>query len=238
MNGPDSLFAYRKVFFEGQWHLRCIDCSDTPATNWDRSESWKLFLKAGQPVVVSLTVGSCETSGSLEGPSLVYGRDAAIKGLSAEERCTAILAQQYVIVVTNSDLRELTMPVFINEKPSATIRSEITIRFTSPFLENLPDVLAYYKGISAALAAAPDLALFESIKPLETRIPVGLYLPASIQANRCTQPVVYSIKEWQSDDTAKVELFTPGEFVLNQTKYLTREVPGESLAVIGICTPA
>lgn len=236
MNSPSNLFAFRKVFFEGRWHIRCINCSNTAAMHWDWRESWNLFNTTSQPIAVSLPVEECETSGIPLGPAVVYGRDAAIESLPSPERTRAIVAQNHVVVVTDCDLSEVKMPAFLTERPSKTIQSEITVKFTSPFLDELPDVHAYERRTSSSTAGARDLDLFSSTISTQTRIPVGFYLPATIQANGCAQTAVYAIKEWRSDNTAKVDLFTSTEVLLDQTSCLIRELSGVPVVILGSCT--
>jgi hypothetical protein len=235
MNRPYSLFAFRKAFFEGHWHIRCINCSDTAASQWDGSESWNLFSTTDQPITVSLPAEECETSGIPLGPAVVYGRDAAIESLSSPERTRAIVAQNHVVVVTDCDLSEMKMPTFLMDRPSQTIQSEITIRFTSPFLDELPDVQVYEIKNSSITTGAWGLDLFSSVTSTPTRLPTGFHLPATIQTNLRTQSVVYAIKEWRSDYTATVYLFTSKEMVLDKTSCLIRELQGAPVVLLGTC---
>lgn len=238
MNRPSTLFAYRKVFYEDRWHVRCINCSETAETYWNHEESWRLILNSGESIVVSLPDWGYVVSRLPMGPAIVYGMGMEMESLPVPDRPNAIMAQNYTIVVTGNDLSQLKMPQFLTEKPSATNRTEFIIRFNSPYMESLPDVRAYQKKVlSGSTDMIDDLVLCDLMSSTYTRIPAGLYFPASVEADGRTQPAVYLIKEWQFGDTAQVDIFSPNGLEQNQSICLMRKVPREPVAILGSGTP-
>lgn len=238
MNRPTTLFAYRKVFYEDRWHVRCINCSESAETYWNQEESWRLTLNTGESIVVSLPDWGYVVSSLPMGPEIVYGMNMGMESLPVSERSNVPLAQNYTIVVTDDDLSQLSLPEFMTEWPSTTNRAELIVQFESPYMESLPDVRAYQRNVlSGRTDILDDLDLCDLMQSTYTRIPVGLYLPASVEADGRTQPAVYLIKEWLYGDTAKVDVFTPNELKSDQSICLMREVPREPVVVLGYGTP-
>ena len=233
MQKPTSLFAIRKVFFEERWHIRCVNCSDSPANSWNWRETWEVFSDSKQSVLVALPDEECETSGIPLGPSIVYGMDDAIGLLPTAERTRAIVAQNHVIVVTSDDLSGMELPRFLSDKPFTTKRTEFSIKFNSPFLEELPDVREFEKKTLSGSTGKGDLGLLGSTTTRTTRIPAGLHLPATVELAGIVQPVVYSIKEWRSDNEAMVECYASDQLLLDENTLLKRSVAGSSTEVLG-----
>jgi hypothetical protein len=166
-------------------------------------------------------------------PSEIYEVHPIIRALQSSASIYALLAHQGVVVITDEDLSQINLPQFLSIERSSCHRVELVIRFESPFLENLPEIQAYEEELRENSATDPYLNMFAQQKPTNTRIPLGLYFPATFVASGTEYPVVYLIKKWCGDEEAVVECFTSPFAEVGAGTMLTSHAVDSRLVSIG-----
>lgn len=228
MNVPEMFFAFRKVYFESRWHLRCIDCSSNSEKTRSRKESWSRRLSgAEEDIVFSLPPGRCETTHELAGPAVVYGDEPTVHLFDTPDQIHANVAQNWEVVVTDHDLTNVKLPSFLADQPTIAKPIDATICFASPFLKDLPDVRAFDKRMLENSADSDDLLLLghkEDPLKMPTRIPLGLLLPATLETGGMTIPVIYQVREWLSEHQAAVRCFVSHDADITKNSKLIRTI--------------
>jgi hypothetical protein len=205
MYSSTALFVVRKVFFEGQWHLRCIDCGIGTRLEDTRPESLLLRMN-GRGYLVSLPEEECETSGIPLGPLSVYGTDELVKAAAIEDRPALIAAQNTVVVVTEDDCQDLELNAFLVMDDCFSIRTNRRMRLEVSTVNELPDCIR-------ELSVDADDELFGNANRTAIRsLPAMLPLPGSINQNGLDVPVVYRIREWIDNALASIDLFICGDY--------------------------
>ncbi len=221
MNQPELLFAYKKVSFKGQWHLKCINCSSSSEGDWDWPENWLLSFSNGNSTTVTLPPQSCETTGIPLGPAIVYGDDPAYESLDTFARIHAGLAQNKAFVVTDDDLSGIVLPQFLSVHPTKCERMELFTKLKSGRMDLLPEVQEYERRMKLVSSSDDDLAMLVS-PSLPARIPAGLLMPGLIESGSTQTAVVYAILDWQSETEAIIECYASGDIDLGADAFLKR----------------
>ena len=223
MSKPNTLFVTAKVFYEEAWHLRCISCDEIPVSHWKADELWSFYKNSSEKIITFVRPGNCDTSHIPLGPLNVYGDDPVIKSLPPAASIGALIAQNREAILSNDDLSGLTLPRFLTTCPSTTMRLTIVVKFVSPWIEDLPDAVAFARRMETD---DPFLKMLLPPKSIhKTRIPPGLKLPATLQHQGNELPIIYSVLEWQSNLEALVECFVFEPVVVNETTKLVRRLP-------------
>jgi hypothetical protein len=233
MNQPELLFAYRKVFFEDQWHLKCINCGPSPEGDWDWPMTWQLFTSTGTSISISLPPQSCETTGIPLGPDEVYGVDQAIMNLNTTSGIHAMLAQNIAAVVTDDDLSRTELPLFLSASPPKCYCASLIVRFESKFMTLLPEVRAYENRLKIH-SEDSDLVMFRPPTSPQASIPTGLFLPGMIESEATQTPIVYSIVNWQSGTMAIVECFAFDDVEFKRQSVIKRDADNFLGSVVGL----
>ena len=221
MNQPEILFVYRKVFFEDQWHLKCINCSPTSEGDWNWPENWRLLFSDGNSTTITLPPQSCETTGIPLGPDVVYGHDQVVKDLDSSTRIHAVVAQNNVVVVTYDDLSEIVLPQFLSVHPTKCQRMELFVKFKSGCMDLLPEVREYEHRMRSESFSDNDLAMLAG--PIaRAEIPKGLLMPGFLESGSAQTVVVYAIVDWRSETEAIVECYVSGDIDLSAGACLKR----------------
>lgn len=221
MNQPELLFAYRKVFFENQWHLKCINCGSSPERTWNWPETWQRSFSNGNSISVTLPPRSCETTGIPLGPGIVYGDDQVFESLESSARIHAVVAQNKVVVVTDEDLNEIVLPQFLSVHPTKCQRMELFVKFKSGCMDLLPEVREYEHRMKSESFSDNDLAMLAG--PIaRAEIPKGLLMPGFLESGSVQTAVVYAIVDWRSEAEAIVECYVSGDIDLSAGACLKR----------------
>ncbi len=188
--GP--FFALTKVWHEGKWHVRCIECG-LEANDVLATESvWDLWV-GSRSVPVYMEQRTSGLTNLPRGPESVYGSGSALAGLEPHARCQGIVAQKYFVVVSDQDLNELQLPTFLTSTPEATNVARLEPESELPCLSELPDVAEYDQKMAKKEG---DLALLRPPNPVRVQIPKGLYLPGVIEFQGNRAAAAYVVREW------------------------------------------
>lgn len=228
MSQPEILFVFRKMVLNGQWHLRCLNCGSTRPEIWQPRESWKMYFDSSESIETRLNDEGWNTSMIPSGPCRVYGGDPAIESLQDGPKSYAIETQHPVVLVTDDDLTNVTLPRYLSIEPHSMVRFEAVVIFASSLLEDFPYVRDLKRQVWSVPLGEMNFRQRGAGVWTRTRIPVGFFLPAKIVTNRQETWMVFAIKEWWTNHQALIEGYVSEPVFVNHHSVLMHRYASSS----------
>ena len=237
MVSPVLLFMYRLAVIGYEVHAKCISCSPDSPDTWEQPGGWMCVVLPDGPMLdVKQVLHEEVARGYPIGGDAAYSEEPFLRSSPRAVRDKLFIMQNYTYIKFINNAYALQLPCFMTVSSfsvPAVYEAEVSMLIAG--VDDLPDVRLYLEANEAyslsSKATKWDALMFNKAGGSHSfQIPVGCYLPGTIESNDGRETgVVYEIRDYFSDNLARMKIYAADSAVMSASgSILTRRARSTS----------